>query len=265
MSLNRCFCSSFFFTKVGWEDWNDFETLIENGRNIFQTTVAYIYHLGKSTKFNQKLKNKTYSFQRKNRNTKLNSLSFTANTIEYSYSAIIGFSNIYILPTYRFLVWTGFLCRQDSPRPHPLVMVLQICSHVVSSKNSLEPLNLLFRWPSGHRTFLSFRTYRSQAHSPNTNTVINSRVATAIWTLFGWVIGWVDECWSMEVGTVSELAVFWNRNPFARNRIHVHIPQYLGLWRQDGEHFAFLLRRMCFPIFHAEIIYSYQYNTQGRG
>ena len=60
MSLNRCFCSSFFFTKVGWENWNDFETLIENGRNIFQTTVAYIYHLGKSTKFNHKLKNKTF-------------------------------------------------------------------------------------------------------------------------------------------------------------------------------------------------------------
>ena len=93
--FEQMFLLLFFFTKIGWENWNAIETLKENGRNIFQTTVAYIYHLGKSTKFNQKLKNKTYSFQRKNRNTKLNSFSFTANTIEYSYSAIIGFSNIY--------------------------------------------------------------------------------------------------------------------------------------------------------------------------
>ena len=33
-----------FFTKIGWENWNAFKTVKENGRNIFQTTVAYIHH-----------------------------------------------------------------------------------------------------------------------------------------------------------------------------------------------------------------------------
>ena len=118
MSLNRCFCSSFFFTKVGWENWNDFETLMENGRNIFQTTVAYIYHLGKSTKFNQKLKKKQILFiSTKNRNSKFNSLSSTANTI-YTYLAIIDFSNIYIYiysPPIDFWYGQGFYVGKIHP------------------------------------------------------------------------------------------------------------------------------------------------------
>ena len=59
-------------------------------------------------------KNKSYFISTKNRNSKFNSLSFTANTI-YTYLAIIGFSNIYILPAYRFLVWTGFYVGKIHP------------------------------------------------------------------------------------------------------------------------------------------------------